>query len=287
MVRLSHSHIRIGTFQRLAVFEEDAHMLALVEFCLAQFPGPPPPDGAPGRSEPAVVLMHQAVERLADLAAAYMVAGFVHGVLNSDNMNVTGESFDYGPWRWLPVWDPAFTAAYFDHGGLYAFGRQPEAVHWNLGQLAVALRRICEAEPLVAAFNRFGELYEQAMMRRFCWRLGVERRGGEADGRLIAAAERTMRELAIGPDAFFFAHRGGRGAQGPLAEALAGYAAVEDEHPYWSDETPQAMLIDEVEAIWAAIAERDDWQPLEAKVAAVRRLGEALGEAPEPAGHGG
>jgi hypothetical protein len=96
-----------------------------------------------------------------------------------------------------------------------------------------------------------------------------------------------MRELAIGPDAFFFAHRGGRGAQGPLAEALAGYAAVEDEHPYWSDETPQAMLIDEVEAIWTAIAERDDWQPLEAKVAAVRRMGEALGEAPEPAGHGG
>ncbi len=84
--------------------------------------------------------MHQAVERLADLAASYMVAGFVHGVLNSDNMNVTGESFDYGPWRWLPQWDPGFTAAYFDHGGLYAFGRQPEAIHWNLGQLAIALR---------------------------------------------------------------------------------------------------------------------------------------------------
>ena len=70
LVRLSHSHIRIGTFQRLAVLEEDAHMRALVDYCLAQFPGPLPPGDAPARDEPAVVLMHQAVERLADLAAS-------------------------------------------------------------------------------------------------------------------------------------------------------------------------------------------------------------------------
>src|SRR5687767_3646006 len=161
LVRLSHSHIRIGTFQRLAVFEEDEHMRALVDYCLAQFPGPPPPDDAPDRDQPAVVLMHQAVERLADLAAAYMAAGFVHGVLNSDNMNVTGESFDYGPWRWLPQWEPGFTAAYFDHTGLYAFGRQPEAIRWNLAQLAIALRRLVEAPPLVAAMERFPELYHR------------------------------------------------------------------------------------------------------------------------------
>jgi uncharacterized protein YdiU (UPF0061 family) len=285
LVRLNHSHIRVGTFQRLAVLEEDEHMRALVDFCLAHFPGPPPPQDAPDRDEPAAILMHQAVERLADLAASYMAAGFVHGVLNSDNMNVTGESFDYGPWRWLPRWEPGFTAAYFDHAGLYAFGRQPEAIHWNLGQLAMALRRICEAEPLVAAFNRFGDCYAEAMTRRFCWRLGVESRGSEADNALIAAAEKTMREGEIGPDEFFFRHRGGREAQGALAEALAGYEPVADDHPYWSDAGPQAMLIDEVEAIWSAIAERDDWQPLEDKIAAVRRMGEALGEPPPPAGH--
>ena len=124
LVRLSHSHIRIGTFQRLAVLGEDEHMRQLIDYCLAQFPGAPPPDDAPGRDEPAAILLHQAVERLADLAASYMAAGFVHGVLNSDNMNVTGESFDYGPWRWLPKWEPGFTAAYFDQTGLYAFGRQ-------------------------------------------------------------------------------------------------------------------------------------------------------------------
>jgi uncharacterized protein YdiU (UPF0061 family) len=142
LVRLSHGHIRIGTFQRLAFLGLGAEMEALVGYCLEQFPGPPPPAEAPGREEPAVILLHQVVERLADLAASWMVAGFVHGVLNTDNMNISGESFDYGPWRWLPQWQPAFTAAYFDQQGLYSFGRQPEALHWNCGQLAVALRTL-------------------------------------------------------------------------------------------------------------------------------------------------
>jgi uncharacterized protein YdiU (UPF0061 family) len=283
LVRLSHSHIRIGTFQRLAVLEEDEHMRELIDYCLAQFPSGQPPEEAPGRDDPAAILMHQAVERLADLAASYMAAGFVHGVLNSDNMNITGESFDYGPWRWLPRWEPGFTAAYFDQTGLYAFGRQPEAIRWNLGQLAISLRRVCEAEPLVAAFNRFGECYAQAMTRRFCWRLGVVSRGLEPDSALIAAAEKTMRESEIGPDLFFFRHRSGRSASGALAEALTSYEGGADEHSYWSDPAPQSMLIDEVEAIWSAIAERDDWQPLADKIAAVRRMGQALGEPPRPA----
>jgi serine/tyrosine/threonine adenylyltransferase len=285
LVRLSHSHIRIGTFQRLAALDEKEHLIALVDYCLAQFPGPRPPKDAPGRDEPPVLLLHQVVERLADLAAGYMVAGFVHGVLNSDNMNVTGESFDYGPWRWLPSWDPGFTAAYFDHSGLYAFGRQPEAIHWNLAQLAIALRRLAEAEPLVAALDRFSELYHQAMARRFIWRLGVRSRGLETDVRLIEAAERTMRETGMGPDTFFFTHRGGRDAQAALAEALEGYAAADDEHSYWSAGEAQSLLIDEVEGIWSAIAERDDWRPLQDKIAAIRELGDALGEPPAPAGH--
>jgi len=285
LVRLSHSHIRIGTFQRLAALEEDEHLRALVDYCLTQFPGPLPPEDAPDRDQPATILMHQAVERLADLAASYMAAGFVHGVLNSDNMNVTGESFDYGPWRWLPQWDPGFTAAYFDHGGLYAFGRQPEAIRWNLGQLAIALRRLVDAPPLVAALERFPDLYHRAIARRFCWRLGVASGGLERDMALIGAAEGAMREARCGPDAFFFAHRGGRRATGGLAGALAGYSALPSDHAYWSGDAPQSMLIDEVEAIWAAIAELDDWQLLARKIAAVREMGEALGAAPAPQGH--
>ncbi len=284
MVRLSHGHIRIGTFQRLLVLEQREQMEQLVDYCLKQFPGPLPPPDAPGRDEPAVILLHQVVERLADLAASWMVAGFVHGVLNTDNMNISGESFDYGPWRWLPAWDPSFTAAYFDQTGLYAFGRQPEALHWNCGQLAVALRMLTEAEPLLAAMNRFGELYMAAIARRWCWRLGVESRGFDADTRLVAASEKELRESGAQPDAFFFAHRGGRNTAGDLAEALSGYQAVESPHFYWAGGQPQSMLIDEVESIWSAIADRDDWAPLQAKVEAIRRMGDAHGEPPQPAG---
>jgi uncharacterized protein YdiU (UPF0061 family) len=287
LVRLSHGHIRIGSFQRLAALgRPKEEMEALTGYCLEQFPGPPPPADTPGRDEPAVQLMHQVVERLADLAASYMVAGFVHGVLNSDNMNVTGESFDYGPWRWLPLWEPGFTAAYFDQTGLYAFGRQPEAIHWTCAQFAIALRQLAEAEPLVAALERFPGLYHAAMARRFCWRLGVTSMGLEADQALIEAAESEMRESDRGPDAFFFSHRGGRGASGALAAALSGREPLDSSAAYWAGNGPQAMLIDEVEAIWNAIDRRDDWQPLYDKIAAVRRMGDALGEPPAPAGHG-
>lgn len=279
LVRLSHGHIRIGTFQRLLMLEETGHMEQLVNYCLTRFPGPPPPTDAPGRDEPAVQLLHQVVERLADLAASWMVAGFVHGVLNTDNMNVSGESFDYGPWRWLPRWDPSFTAAYFDHSGLYAFGRQPEALLWNCSQLAVALRALAEAPPLIAALDRFAPLYEAAMARHFCRRLGVIEPSLDEAKALIASAERHMRENELGPDAFFFAHRGGRNPPNdPFGEALAKLLPRPGalDHPLWSTPAQPAMLIDEVERIWSAIDEKDDWQVLADTLSAVRTLGSAL-----------
>ncbi|WP_115366573.1 protein adenylyltransferase SelO family protein [Alteripontixanthobacter maritimus] len=285
MVRLNHGHIRIGTFQRLAALEERDHMTQLVDYCLANFPGPMPPEDAPGRTEPAVQLMHHVVERMADMAASYMVAGFVHGVLNTDNMNVTGESFDYGPWRFLPRWDTAHTAAYFDHQGLYAFGRQPETMHWNCGQMAIALRTLADAPPLIAAMERFGPLYEAAMERRWLWRLGVEPKGREKDRTVIGVMERLMIEEGCTPDTLFHRHRGGRDADSALAEALEGYTATDASHEYWSDPAPVTMTIDEMEALWAPIAEQDNWQVLETAIATIRRMGAAHGEAPVAAGH--
>ncbi|MEY4160018.1 MAG: hypothetical protein RLZZ136_639 [Pseudomonadota bacterium] len=282
MVRLSHGHIRIGTFQRLLAMENKAEMTELIAYCLAQFPAPPAPDDAPGRDDPAVILLHQVVERMAELAASWMVAGFVHGVLNTDNMNISGESFDYGPWRWLPRWDPSFTAAYFDHSGLYAFGRQPEALYWNCGQLAVALRLIADTAPLIAALERFPALYQAAMLRRFAWRLGLNPSTPAAAQHIVSLSETYMRESGLGPDAFFFHHRGGRnnpgGDLGALLAAQANPAAYD--HPLWQDAEPPVLLIDEVETLWSAIADHDDWQPLHEKVSAIRHLGQALGPPP-------
>lgn len=278
LVRLSHSHIRIGTFQRLAAEGDAETMTRLVEYGLINLYDEAPSDSA------AAQLLNLAVERIADLAASYMVAGFVHGVLNSDNINITGESFDYGPWRFTEYWDPRFTAAYFDETGLYAFGRQAEAIHWDLGQFAVSLRLLCEAPPLIEALERFPALYQTAIIRRFLWRLGMVSQGEGKDRQLVEAAERAMAQEQIPIDRFFHDHRGGRigdrssygEMRGAFADILADYQNPSAaDHPYWSDTQACSMLIDEVENIWSAISETDDWELLDRKVEAIRRMGEA------------
>lgn len=283
MVRLSHSHIRIGSFQRAAYHDDKALLERLVDYALTKLYGEVPGDNPPAQ------LLGRVVERTADLAASYMVAGFVHGVLNSDNINVTGESFDYGPWRFTSLWEPGFTAAYFDHAGLYAFGRQAEAIHWDVAQLAVSLRPLVEAEPLIAQLERFPQLYGEAMIRRFCWRLGVVQ-SGDASA-MIEAAVRGMIDAQRPIDRFFQDWRGGDPRDGaPYAgeewaafrEAIAGFqASGPRDHPYWSAASPCSMHIDEVEAIWSAIDKADDWAPLHAKVASIRDMGDALGDAPD------
>jgi uncharacterized protein YdiU (UPF0061 family) len=280
LTRLSHGHIRFGTFQRLLMLDEPEHMAALVEYALTQFPGP-----QDDNDHPAIRLLNQVVERMADLAASYVTAGFVHGVLNTDNMNISGESFDYGPWRWLPRWDAGFTAAYFDHAGLYAFGRQAEAIRWNCGQLAVALRLLVpDTAPLIAALDRFDPLYQSALSARVLWRLGLEPLGDARDAQLLAAAGSHMAERQISPDAFFHTHRGGRNAEDfpamadhtPMPHALA--------HEIWQ-KTPPNNHIETVETLWSTIAEHDDWQPFFAHIAHIQELGQALGTAPIPKGH--
>src|SRR3546814_20948056 len=109
----------------------------------------------PGGVVEPVRLLGQAVKSAAGLGAADTAAGFVPCVLNTDNISITGESFDYGPWRFNPTWNPHFTAAYFAQNGLYAFGRQPETLHWNLLQLARSLVLVAPAEELGPVLNDF------------------------------------------------------------------------------------------------------------------------------------
>jgi uncharacterized protein YdiU (UPF0061 family) len=218
----------------------------------------------------------------ATLAASYLAAGFVHGVLNSDNISITGESFDYGPWRFTPEWDPDFTAAYFDHSGLYSFGRQPEAIHWDLAQLAGCLSLVSAAPSLSELLSGWTARFEQALVADMVRRLGVASSPDDRELAAILIGALASRQAPI--DRVFFDWRGGRDPGDErypgepfrkLAKALEGrkHAAT---HPYWSDNAPCSMHIDEVEAIWSEIAEHDDWRPFNDKVAAVRRMGEAM-----------
>jgi uncharacterized protein YdiU (UPF0061 family) len=284
LVRLQHSHIRIGTFQRLAYFDEAENLRTLTDYCLRHY------YGEEGGEAPGRLLGHVAREA-ARLAASYIAAGFVHGVLNSDNIAITAQSFDYGPWRFTPFWDGTFTAAYFDHSGLYAFGRQPEAIHWDVVQLAASLRAIAEAETLTPALDSFPRHFQAALAEAILGRLGVRSKGAEPDSALLVAMETALARKSVGIDRFFFDWRGGRRRAASPAdpayeeegfsafrERVAAYEAAEGalDHAYWSDPAPCSMHIDAVEAIWARIDEADDWSLFHAKVAEVRRLGEAM-----------
>jgi uncharacterized protein YdiU (UPF0061 family) len=290
LTRLSHSHIRFGTFQRLAYFDRADLIEQLIAHVVENYY-----PGVVG----AAALLAAVVEKSAILTARWMAAGFVHGVLNTDNMNINGESFDYGPWRFLPKSDPNFTAAYFDQTGLYAFGRQPDSVFWNLQQLAAALTLVADEDALVDALNGFGPAYTRALTEAVIARLGVVSQGFDADAALVNAAFRT---LAAGAEALrweplFFDWFGGPASQaramsGPRAEVygreeaaefrrlIGGYAADRPgrlEAAFFAAAEPEEMLIDEVEAIWAPIAERDDWSLFEAKLARIDVMREAYG----------
>lgn len=286
LMRLQHSHIRIGTFQRLAYFDEADNLAKLTDYCLRHYYGE-----AVDRAEAPGRLLTHVARRTAALAASYIAAGFVHGVLNSDNIAVTAQSFDYGPWRFTPYWDGHFTAAYFDHAGLYSFGRQPEAIHWNLVQLAASLRRIAEAETLTPALEAFPALFKASLGEAVCTRLGIRTRGGEKDSALLTAVEAALAPKTVTIDRFFFDWRGGRRrAPSPADDAyegesfadfrnaVAAYAPVDGalDHDHWSDPRPCSMHIEEVEAIWARIDEADDWSVFEAKLGEIRRMGEAM-----------
>ena len=281
LTRLSHGHIRIGTFQRQAFLRDTDSLDRLVRYCLDALYGEAP---AADAAENAVRLFELVVDRTADLAASYMAAGFVHGVLNSDNINITGESFDYGPWRFTPLWDGAFTAAYFDHHGLYAFARQAEAINWDLAQLGGCMALLADTQPLSDSMAKWGDRFDAALVAKLLWRLGVEKRDGAGDRELAKALVEALDSKAATIDQVFFDWRGGRDpgtARYPsepfrkLAALLVGRERrVAD--GYWSGDEPCSMHIEEVEAIWAAIAERDDWAPFEAKVAAIRRMGAAM-----------
>ncbi|WP_292063621.1 protein adenylyltransferase SelO family protein [Brevundimonas sp. UBA7664] len=290
LVRLSHSHIRFGTFQRAAYLGRNDMVEALVEHARALYHPTVSAGDTPG-------FLRAVVEASARLTARWIAAGFVHGVLNTDNLNVTGESFDYGPWRFLPHYEPGFTAAYFDQTGLYAFARQPEAVFWALTHLGGALKTVADAEPLTEALNGFGPAYIRELRAAFLARLGVSSLGEAADQRLLDTTLALLREggEALRWEPLFFDWFGGfassaralGGRRGKLyqGEAFDAFRFALFEHApdrperleaaMFAAAEPEEMLIDEVEAIWAAIATDDDWGPLESKVGRLRSAGTA------------
>jgi uncharacterized protein YdiU (UPF0061 family) len=284
LTRLGHSHLRFGTFQYHAYEQRPDRITALVDHTVENYyPALQEDPDAPS------ALLGQVVGASARLVASWMAAGFVHGVLNTDNLNVTGESFDYGPWRFLPHYEPGFTAAYFDETGLYAYGRQPEAVFWALQQLAGALSLAGDRLALEAVLNTFPAVFRSAMLDAFLSRFGVASRGVENDEALVRAFLAFMHTAPHSWEGVLFDWFGGpssrnRAIWGKRASIYCGEAfdnwhdllmqhdpvrALRLEHDYFTVEDPTLLTIDVVEGLWTDIASDDDWARFNAQLKAI------------------
>lgn len=288
LVRLSHSHIRFGAFQRLTYLKDTEGVLELLKYCAKHYY--PDLEGL-ANDQLAEGFLEEVIDAKARTVAGWMSAGFVHGVLNTDNMNITGESFDYGPWRFLPYVDPSFTAAYFDHSGLYAYGRQPGAVLWNLARLAETLLPWTTQERAQRLLEDFNLKVIRYWQLHFLKILGVRPTVPAEDGRTMQGAMNFLESARVPYDQFLFDWYGGsqseeRALAGPNASFYQGelYLEFRDalrahppcpetdiSKPYIQAGKAATLHIDHVEAVWAPIALKDDWSLLHETIERIRQ----------------
>ncbi len=181
LVRVAASHLRVGSFEYAAAHTAEAAekgdrdlLRRLADHAIARhYPG------AAGASQPYLAFFERVVAAQAALVARWMHVGFVHGVMNTDNTTISGETIDYGPCAFMDRHDPATVFSSIDHGGRYAYGNQPRVLQWNLARLAEALLPLIDADEeravalATAALQRFGERYLAAWRRGMCAKLGL------------------------------------------------------------------------------------------------------------------
>jgi uncharacterized protein YdiU (UPF0061 family) len=169
LARIAASHLRVGTFQFAASTGDEALFGRLVDHAISRHH----PDAA-GADNPALALFDAVVEAQAALVARWMLVGFVHGVMNTDNMTISGETIDYGPCAFMDAYDPETVFSSIDHGGRYAYGNQPVIAQWNLARLAETLlplfaddeqRAIDAATEVLVSFNDRFERHWRTGMR--------------------------------------------------------------------------------------------------------------------------
>jgi len=168
MVRFSRSHIRFGTFERLHYLGRKDLIQKLLDHVIEQYY-----PHLLQASDRYVRFYTELVKRVAELVAQWMSVGFCHAVLNTDNMAITGESFDYGPYAFITTYDPDFAAAYFDYYGRYSYGNQPGICRLNLELLQRPLEAVMAAAEMEAGLASFADHFYSAYRQRMLQKLGL------------------------------------------------------------------------------------------------------------------
>ncbi len=290
LARVAASHLRVGTFQYAAARGDIDALRRLVDYALARHgpQGTGPDDGARA-------LLDAVIERQAALLARWMGVGFLHGVMNTDNMTISGETIDYGPCAFLEAYDPKAVFSSIDQGGRYAFGNQPGIAQWNLTRLAEALlpllgadtdRALAVARESLAAF---APAYHRAWLGEMRRKLGLVDPAAAGDDEDRALAEdwlallerskadftNSWRALADAADGDEVPLRMQLGAAAELDAWLArwrAHASATDRGRAIRTANPRVIARNHrVEEALAAASDHDDLGPFERLLDAVRR----------------
>jgi uncharacterized protein YdiU (UPF0061 family) len=200
LTRVASSHIRIGTFQYFAARGERDALEELAIYTLGRhFPE------QPSTANPALSLLQQVIERQADLVAQWLHVGFIHGVMNTDNMTLSGETIDYGPCAFMDAYDPQTVFSAIDQHGRYAYANQPTIAQWNLARLAESLLPLLapDAQQALAvaheALSAFAPRFEAAWQRGMRRKLGFaseQASDAELIGDLLQILQRRQLDFA-------------------------------------------------------------------------------------------
>jgi uncharacterized protein YdiU (UPF0061 family) len=288
MVRFSRSHIRFGTFERLHYLKRPDLIKRLLDHAIEYY--------YPhlwGQPDVYALFYAELVQRVAELTAQWMAAGFCHGVLNTDNMSITGESFDYGPYAFIPTYEPLFTAAYFDYCRRYCYEQQPNICQWNLEMLQKPLKAVIHAGDLEIGLAKFDEYYLIEYRKLTLKKLGLADANSTELERLLQLTLRLLRDTQILYHQFFIQLT--ESFSPDWREDVNSILFLIDFLPldYWDEwrklyhrilaQMPEeemenvlqrlrqvnpnvALLRPVIESVWEPITNEDDWEPFYALV---------------------
>lgn len=293
LTRIASSHLRVGTFQFFAARGDEEAVRLLADYALARHY----PEDA-GADRPGLALLRRVTERQAALVAQWMAVGFIHGVMNTDNCTIGGETIDYGPCAFLDEYDPAKVFSSIDYQGRYAYANQPRILQWNLARLAEALLPLIDPVQETAiglaqeALSDFARQFEAAHAAGLARKIGLAALR-EGDAALLQALLSAMAEAGADFTLTFrllAAAAEGEAGDGPVRALFPDPAAYDAWAPRWrarlaaEGRAPAAIAAAMraanpafiprnhiVEEALAAATERADYAPFEELLAVIAR----------------
>ncbi len=287
MIRMSQSHIRFGTFERLNYFQRPDLTQRLLDHVIEHYYS-----HLQGEQDKYALFYAELSQRVGKLVAQWMAAGFCHAVLNTDNMSITGESFDYGPYAFIPNYDPYFTAAYFDYYGRYCYTHQPGICRFNLELLQKALKDVIPLGDMETGIKNFDHEYRKEYRRLMLRKLGFEQLEVSQGEELLKSTLAFLKHYPVSYHHFFadlgqtFSSKWRDDGSNILKDSEIGESLGSTELFFnWSgiyhqiltnlspDElenvakvlrqsNPKTVILKPViESVWESITQEDNWQP--------------------------